>query len=118
MLPGLEVGATHVEVERLNEITGASPSLPGDGIWVLVMAIEHAARRWMSTFMEPGEQSVGASVEATRLATPSTSATLASTATLTAIRGRRYVFDVIVADESGRLLARGRNERAVVAVPA
>ena len=116
MLPGLDVGAQHVEFETLDEITDASPSLPADGIWALVMAVEHAARRWMSEFVEPGEQSVGARVETERLVPVPPRTRLSSTATLTAINGRRYLFTVDVRDESGRLVATGTNERALLRV--
>jgi predicted thioesterase len=117
MLPGLVLGASRTEVEPLAAIVEASPSLPADGLWVLVMAVEHAARRWMTAHMEPGEQSVGAQVSAERLGPAGPGTVLHSTATLTAIRGRRYVFEVEVRDALGRVVARGENERAVIPVP-
>ena len=110
-------GQTRTEREALSDLTEAAAGFALDGIWALVAVLEHVARRWMTEFMEPGEQSVGARVTLTRVWPPLVAAVITSTATLREVRGRRYVFDVELRDERGDLIASGSNERAVIAVP-
>src|SRR5436853_2137932 len=102
MLPGLEPGQTRSETEAVAALTELAAGLTPEGIWVLVATLEHVARRWMSEFMEPGEQSVGASVCVERVLPAPTSDRITSTATLREVSGRRYVFDVELRSESGR----------------
>ncbi len=116
MLPGLTLGAIRTESERLSDLHEAAGGLPLDGIWALAAVLEHVARRWMTEFMEPGEQSVGARVHVERRAPPCSDLLVAS-ATLREISGRRFLFDVELRDEAGSLVATGWNERAVIAVP-
>ncbi len=116
MLAGLEVGASFTLSEPLSGLAEASAGLPLDGIWTLAAPMEHAARIWMTRYMEPGEQSVGALVALEQVLPRPSAATVTATATLSEIRGRRYVFSIDVRNESGDLLAHGRNERAVIAV--
>lgn len=118
MRPGLEVGMSHGETEALDELTEAGAGLALGGIWAMAAPLEHAARRWMTEFMEPGEQSVGAVVTVEQVLPRPAARTVTATATLSEIRGRRYIFDVLIHNEAGELLASGRNERAVIAVPA
>ena len=115
MRPGLEPGARHTEVEAIADLTELAAGFPIDGLWALVALLEHAARKWMTAFMEPGEQSVGARVTIARAQVRS-AALITSTATLRELRGRRYVFDVELRDERGELIATGANERAVISV--
>lgn len=115
MLPGLTIGAVRTASERLVELHEAAGGLPLDGIWALAAVLEHVARRWMTEFVEPGEQSVGARVHIERRAAPASDLLVAS-ARLREINGRRYLFDVELRDEAGTLVATGWNERAVVSV--
>lgn len=115
MRPGLAEGASRSGSERLSDLHEAAGGLPLDGIWALVALLEHVARRWMTEYMEPGEQSVGARVHVERRAEPH-SDLLISTATLREVNGRRYRFDVELHDEIGTLVAAGWNERAVVSI--
>jgi predicted thioesterase len=108
---------SHSETEPLAGLTEVGGGLPLDGIWAMAAPLEHAARMWMSEFMEPGEQSVGALVSIEQMLPRPSARTVTATAILTEIRGRRYVFDVEIHNESGELLATGRNERAVISVP-
>ncbi|HEY7294801.1 MAG TPA: hypothetical protein VH916_07150, partial [Dehalococcoidia bacterium] len=98
------------------DLTELAAGFPIDGLWALVALLEHAARKWMTEFMEPGEQSVGARVTIERAQPLRVAAVVTTTAILRELRGRRYVFDVELRDERGELLARGTNERAVIAV--
>lgn len=116
MLPGLEVGMIRSETEALNALTELGAGLPLEGAWAMAAPIEHVARRWMTEFVEAGEQSVGAIVRVEQVLPRPTAASVTSTATLTEIRGRRYIFAVEVRSERGDLLARGVNERAVIAL--
>lgn len=115
MRPGLEPGATHNETEAIADLTELAAGFPSDGLWTLVALLEHAARKWMSLFMEPGEQSVGARVTIARSAA-GPAERITSTATLRELRGRRYIFAVELRDERGALIASGTNERAVISV--
>jgi predicted thioesterase len=115
VLSGLEVGAARSESERLRDLHEAAGGLPLDGIWALVAVLEHVARRWMSEYMEPGEQSVGARVHVERRGAPC-SDLLVSTAILREVNGRRYLFDVELRDETGALVATGWNERSLISV--
>ncbi len=115
MRPGLEPGASHSESEAVADLTELAAGFPSDGLWTLVALLEHAARKWMTLYMEPGEQSVGARVTIAR-ASRRPAATVTSTATLRELRGRRYIFDVELRDERGELIASGSNERAVIGV--
>jgi predicted thioesterase len=115
MQPGLEPGASHSETEAVAGLTELAAGFPSDGLWTLVALLEHAARKWMTLFMEPGEQSVGARVTIRRTSMRP-AAIVTSTATLRELRGRRYIFDVELHDEQGELLASGTNERAVISV--
>jgi predicted thioesterase len=114
---GLSIGQKHDETEALAVLTETAAGLTLDGIWALVALLEHAARRWMTEFMEPGEQSVGTRVAVRRCLPAPHADTVRTTATLCEIRGRRYIFDVELRTNSGELIASGSNERAVVAVP-
>ncbi len=116
MRAGLEVGMNRSESEPLEGLTELGAGLSVEGAWAMAAPIEHVARRWMTEFMEPGEQSVGAVVRVEQVLPRPEAAIVTSTATLTEIRGRRYVFEVEVRNERGDLLARGVNERAVIAV--
>lgn len=103
--------------ERLTDLREAAGGLPLDGLWALVALLEHVARRWMSEYVEPGEQSVGARVSVKRAAPPSGDL-IVSTAVLRGVDGRRYRFDVELHDEKGTLIASGWNERVLVALRA
>ena len=117
MRPGLEAGMSHSETEPLDGLTELGAGLRLDGIWAMAAPLEHVARKWMTEFMEPGEQSVGALVTVTQVLPRPPARYVTARAILVEIRGRRYVFEVEVRNESGELLAAGRNERAVIAVP-
>ncbi|HZQ38832.1 MAG TPA: hypothetical protein VFD32_23105, partial [Dehalococcoidia bacterium] len=97
------------------DLTELAAGFPSDGLWALVALLEHAARKWMTLFMEQGEQSVGARVTISRTGIWPVGP-ITSTATLRELRGRRYIFDVELRDARGELLASGTNERAVIAV--
>lgn len=117
MRAGLEPGQRRSESEALSDLTEAAAGFARDGIWALVAVLEHVARRWLTEFMEPGEQSVGARVAIARVWPPPAAEVITATATLRERRGRRYVFDVDLRNERGELIASGSNERAVIAVP-
>lgn len=99
-------------MQSLNE---AGAGLTLEGIWTLVATLEHAARSWMTVYMEPGEQSVGAMVMVERNRKGPETDSIVSTVTLSSIEGRRYRFDVVLHDAAGNLIGRGTNIRAVIA---
>lgn len=107
---------THSESETLAGLTELGGGLSPDGIWAMAAPIEHVARRWMTEFMEAGEQTVGAVVSVEHVLPRPPATVVTATATLIEIRGRRYVFQVLIHNETGQLLASGINERAVIVV--
>jgi predicted thioesterase len=115
---GLAPGQSRTYVEALADLTETAAGLPLDGIWALVATLEHAARRWMTEFMEADEQSVGTRVTI-ELALPRPPvARVRTTVTLREVRGRRFSFDAVLHNEQGEALAAGSNERALIAIPA
>jgi fluoroacetyl-CoA thioesterase len=116
MRPGLESGMTRTETEALAGLTELVAGLAPDGIWAMAAPIEHVARRWMTEFMEAGEQSVGAVVSVEQVLPRPAATIVTATATLVEIRGRRYLFQVSVHNEAGELLASGTNERVVILI--
>ncbi|MHB8575986.1 MAG: thioesterase, FlK family [Dehalococcoidia bacterium] len=114
MRPGLEPGQTRTDRESLADLMELGAGLSPDGIWALVALLEHVARRWMSEFMEPGEQSVGAIVRVEQILPRPAATLVVSDATLNQVRGRRYGFDVVLRNEAGELLGSGYNERVAI----
>src|SRR6476646_7100457 len=107
---------TRSDNEALADLPELGGGLTPSGIWAMAAPIEHVARRWMTEFMDPGEQSVGALVSVEQVLPRPPATVVTATATLVEVRGRRYVFQVTVRNEAGELLARGTNERAVIAI--
>ncbi len=117
MKPGMEPGMSHTSEEGRE--TPPSIVALGDGpptYWIgdIAGTMERTARRWMTGFVEGDEQSVGVTVCVHRTDPLALGERIIATATLRAIDGRRYHFDVRAVNEHGEELARGTHERALI----
>ncbi len=79
----------------------------------LVALMEVAAARVLAPLLDDGELSVGVAVDITHSAATPPGATVRATATLTAIEGKLFVFDVHASDDAGEV-GRGTHKRAVI----
>lgn len=80
----------------------------------MIALMEVAAARVLTPLLDAGELSVGVTVDVTHAAATPPGARVAATATLTAIDGKLYVFDVRAHDDGGEI-GRGTHRRAVIA---
>lgn len=76
--------------------------------------MERTARKWLTEYCEEDEQSVGVVVEVERHPAMADARRITATATLRAVDGRRYYFDVTAVNERGEPLATGTHERRVI----
>ena len=76
--------------------------------------MERTARRWLTEYVEGDEQSVGVRVCVERTEPLAVGERIVATATLRAVAGRRYHFDVRAVNEHGEELAAGTHERALI----
>src|SRR5258708_29708107 len=95
------IGDKWIERERLSDLHELQAGLPIDGIWAMVAILEHAPRKWLTTLMDEGEQSVGVSVRLEQVVPRPDGDEVVTTATLREMRGRRYVFEVVVQNAAG-----------------
>lgn len=91
---------------------------PGPGLVVfstpaMINLMEHAAREALAPFLEPGEESVGVSVEVEHLAPSAPGGTARAEARVTAVDGRLIDFEIVAYDDRERI-GSGRHRRAVI----
>jgi fluoroacetyl-CoA thioesterase len=79
----------------------------------MVALMELAAARVLRPHLQPGELSVGVTVEITHSAATPAGELVTATARLTGREGKLYVFEVSAADGGGEI-GRGTHKRAVV----
>ena len=79
----------------------------------MVALMEVAASRVLAPLLDPGELSVGVTVDITHSAATPPGAMVNATATLTSIEGKLFVFDVRASDDAGEI-GRGTHKRAVI----
>jgi len=79
----------------------------------MVSVMEVAAARVMRPLLGDGELSVGIAIDVSHTAPTPVGGTVRATATFLAREGKRYVFEVVAADDGGEI-GRGRHARAVV----
>lgn len=80
---------------------------------VLVMIIENAAFEAIKNSLEIGETAVGARIDISHLSPTPAGVRVVGQARVTAIEGRRIVFQVSAADEHGQIAA-GTHERVIL----
>lgn len=117
MRDGLQPGMRYTTAEgreiadAIRTLGGADPTLLlGD----IVGTMERTARKWLTQYCEGDEQSVGIAVNVERVDTLPDATYITATATLRAVQGRTYVFDVSAVNENGVLLATGTHDRRVI----
>jgi fluoroacetyl-CoA thioesterase len=79
----------------------------------MVALMEVAAARVLAPSLDPGELSVGVTVDITHGAATPPGATVIATATLVRMEGKLFVFEVTAADDAGEI-GRGTHKRAVI----
>jgi enoyl-CoA hydratase len=79
----------------------------------MILLMERAARKAIEPFLEPGESSVGASVQIDHLAPTPLGAEVRAVATVLAVDGRTVDFDVVAHDRH-EIIGRGKHRRAVI----
>ena len=80
----------------------------------MISLIEGTCVRFLSRFVDPGEQTVGYHVDVRHLAPTPIGKKVTAKVTLKQIEGRRYTFDVEVHNEDGVKIGEGIHERALV----
>jgi len=78
----------------------------------LVAFMEIAASRVLKPILEPGELSVGVSIETTHTAATPLGLTIRAVAKYLGVEGRLYVFEVVAFDDTGEI-GRGTHKRAI-----
>lgn len=79
----------------------------------MVALMEVAAARLLSPLLEPGQLSVGTSVEIVHTAATPKGGTVTATATYLGREGKLFRFEVSAADDAGEI-GRGTHKRAIV----
>jgi predicted thioesterase len=79
----------------------------------MVALMEVAAARVLRTVLEPGEESVGITVDIEHTAPTPPGALVSAEARFLGREGKLYVFEVVAQDESGTI-GKGRHKRAIV----
>ncbi len=115
--PGLKPGMSYTTTEGRE--TAPSILAMGGGpptYWLgdIAGTMERTARRWLSEYVEGDEQSVGVRICVRRTEPLAHGERITATATLRAVDGRRYIFDVVAVNEHGEELARGTHERRII----
>jgi len=80
---------------------------------MMVLAMENAALNAIRDYLDPGESAVGTSVKIDHIAATPAGHQVTADAVVTAVNGRRVMFDVIARDEMEEI-GKGTHERAVV----
>src|SRR5687767_12099831 len=80
----------------------------------MVSVMELAAARVLRPLLGPGELSVGITIDVTHTAPTPAGGTVRATATFVGREGKRYLFELVAADDGGEI-GRGRHQRAIVA---
>ncbi len=120
MKPGLAPGTTG-EATVTVEHPAMTIQLGGEGAPAvystprLVWDLEMAARQALRPYLEPGEESVGTSVQVRHLAATPVGMRVTARARVTEVDGRRVVFAVEAHDEKEKI-GEGTHERFVVQV--
>ena len=115
-----DVGSAQLRVEERDLASALSSALDGADQFPDVFAtsrmialMEVAAARVLAPLLDEGELSVGVTVDITHTAATPPGAAVTATATLAAIEGKLYVFDVRASDGGGEI-GHGTHRRAVI----
>lgn len=114
---GIEPGMSHTTTEE--RLTPPTILALGGGprtYWIgdIAGTMERTARKWLTEFVEEGEQTVGVQICIERVEPLALGERITATATLLRVEGRRYHFEITAENEHGELLARGTHERALI----
>lgn len=81
----------------------------------LVAFMELAASRLLLPLLEPGQLSVGVTIEATHTAATPPGSRVRATASFLGMEGKIYLFEVIAYDQAGEI-GRGTHKRAIISL--
>ena len=121
MLPGLALGLTATLQWRVmpeHSIHLAADQRSGAVVFAtpaMVNLMEHAALELLRPFLEPGEESVGVTVQIEHLAATPLGATVTAEARVNAIEGKLVDFEVTARDALD-LIGRGTHRRAIIGI--
>ncbi|MFN2543742.1 MAG: thioesterase family protein [Actinomycetota bacterium] len=111
--PGLEATIEERVTEAMTARALGSGDVPVLGTPAVLALAERAACAAIDGKLDPGQTSVGATVELSHLAPTAVGSHVTAQARLTAVDGRKLRFALTVSDGSGEV-ARGTHERVVV----
>jgi fluoroacetyl-CoA thioesterase len=111
--PGLQATVEETVTEEMTAERLGSGDVPVLGTPAVLALVEAAAVAAVADHLEPGETTVGASVELEHVAPTAVGVEVAATAALREVDGRRLRFGFEVTDLAGPI-ARGAHQRVVV----
>jgi predicted thioesterase len=111
--PGLEATVEERVTEAMTAERLGSGDVPVLGTPAILALVEAAAVAAVADTLEPGQTTVGASVELDHVAPTGVGAEVAATAGLVEVDGRRLRFSFEVTDPAGPI-ARGNHVRVIV----
>lgn len=117
--PTIDSTATAELVVGLSDLASALPLEPRDAFPKvlatarMVALMEIACARLLQPYLNPGELSVGVSIDAVHSAPTPEGVTVTATARYVGREGKLFAFDVTAADAGGEI-GRARHKRAIV----
>lgn len=114
----ITVGTSHTSTltvtAEYTAIALGSGDLPVFGTPAMAALMENAAMQAIAPFLDDQESSVGISLSITHDRATAVGNTVAATATVTHVDGRKIDFEVSTADSAGALIGKGTHARFVV----
>lgn len=117
LIPGLTATLSRVVTPDVTIHLGADQPL-GAVVFStpsMIYLMEYAARELLKPFLEPGEESVGVTVQVEHLAATPLGARVQAEARVTAVNGKQVDFEVTARDEID-VIGKGTHRRAVIGV--
>lgn len=111
--PGAEATVEETVTEQMTAERLGSGDVPALGTPAVLALVEAAAVAVVGDSLEPGQTTVGASIELQHVAPTAVGAKVTATAGLLEVDGRRLSFTFEVTDPAGPV-ARGTHERVIV----
>ncbi len=106
--------ATTTVCQQNTAISAGSGSLPVFATPFMVALMEKATCNAVVSFLENDETTVGTKIDVAHTKASGIGTVVTATATVTAIEGRKIVFDVVAVDDSGNSIGNGTIERFLV----
>ncbi|MBE5937334.1 MAG: thioesterase [Lachnospiraceae bacterium] len=113
MEEGIKGRAESIVTPDKTAISMKSGNLPVYATPAVVALMEQASYESVAPYLEDGEATVGVSMEVKHIAATHENRKVWAESTLTAVDGRRLLFEVIAYDED-KCIAKGSHERVVI----